>query len=357
MKLKTDDRGGKNGLRRVKWLRRACVCCAFAALTALFACSGGASEAAQAAFDRGAAAYNSCDMEAAKQAFAECCRLDGALYEDAKKYLDGIAEYERLYLQGVSAYERGDYNAASSAFLGIKGYLNSEDYLNSIDGLKDEYDSAVRLYEAGEYLKARAEFLRLGDYQRAAAYAANIDSMIGLYNEGIRLMNRSSFQNAARAFTAINTRFLDSDEMLLLCERMRGSETVKLGEFIHGYTQEYGGESRLYGGSFGLFFELKDSRGLIISGAMDESGVVRRISFCVSRELASILGRAEVESTFAHCIRALNPSLAAHAGILSGISDYLTEQGRMYGSMRVHLGSGEDGMTVLTAEYEPQGLS
>ena len=317
------------------------------------ACSKTDSAAAQKAFDRGAAAYEALDMDAAKQAFAECCKLDGSLYSDAKQYLDAISEYEKLYSQGVAAFENGDYTSASSCFLGINGYLNSAEYLAQIDGISAEYNSAVALYEAGEYLRAREAFMQLGDYQRCAAYIANVDSMIGLYNEGVQLMNRRSFTNAARAFRAINTLFLDSDELLALCENRRSDETVKLGEYIYSYNAEYGGDIKIVGGNPGIIFDMKDSRGLVICGAMDESGIVRYISFCASAELQNRLGEAELNSAFAHCIRALNPKLMEHSEILSDISNYTDQNGKLYGCMRVHAGEGMDGIRVLTAEYEP----
>lgn len=335
----------------------ALTCAAISALLLLSSCSKTDTEAAQAAFDRGSAAYNALDMDAAKQAFAECCRLDGALYADAKQYLDAICEYERLYTQGVAAFETGDYNTASSCFLGIKDYLNSAEYLERIEGLKRDYENAVALYEAGEYIKAREAFTQLGDYQRCAAYIANVDSMIGLYNEGIRLMNRNSYLNAARAFRAINTLFLNSDELIALCENSKSDETVKLGEYIYSYNAEYGGDIKIVSGNPGILFDVKDTRGLIICGAMDESGVVRYISFCAPAELQSRLGEAELNSAFAHCIRALNPKLAEHSAILEGISDYASQSGKLYGCMRVHAGEGVDGIRVITAEYEPNAAN
>lgn len=330
-----------------------------ALLFALLACSCSKTDsaAAQKAFDRGAAAYEALDMEAAKQAFAECCKLDGGLYADAKQYLDAIGEYERLYMQGVAAFGNGDHSTAASCFLGIKGYLNSEEYLERIDGIKAEYESAVALYESGEYLRAREAFMQLGDYQRCAAYIANVDSMIGLYNEGVQLMNRRSFMNAARAFRAINTLFLNSDELIALCENRQSSETVKLGEYIYSYNAEYGGDIKIVSGNPGILFDMKDSRGLIICGAMDESGIVRYISFCAPPALQSSLGEAELSSAFAHCIRALNPELSEHSAIIEGIADYFTETGRLYGCMRVHAGAGADGIRVLTAEYEPNAAN
>ena len=335
--------------------RRACTLtlAALAALLLASSCAGGDREAAQRAFDRGAAAYEALDMDAAKQAFAECCRLDGSLYEDAKQYLDGIAQYESLYLQGVAAFEKGDYNSAYSAFLGIKDYLNSADYLARIDSLKADYESAVALYEAGEYIRSRAAFMQLGGYQRSEAYVANVDAMIGLYNEGISLMNRSSFQNAIRAFRAINTAFLDSEELIELCRGSEGGETVKLGEYIAGYTAEYGGSVNFVSINPGILFDMRDSRGVVICGAMDESGVVRYISFCIPKTVSDRLGVIETRSALAHCIRALNPELAEHESILADIEGCFTAQGVKYGCMRVHLGDGMDGTTVLTAEYEP----
>lgn len=339
------------GMRRGK--ARACFSALFAALLMLSSCSDLDAAAAQAAFNRGMAAYNALDMDGAKQAFAECCKLNGSLYADAKQYLDGIAQYESLYTQGVAAYEKGDYDAASSAFLGIRGYLNSEEYLSSIERIKGDYLNAVALYEEGEYLKARAAFMQLGDYQRSAAYAANVDSMIGLYNEGIQLMNRNSFLNAARAFNAIKTAFLDSKALIERCSKISSAETVKLGEYINRYNAEYDGGVKIVGGTPGTLFNMRDSRGLIICGAMDESGVVRYISFCIPSALGTQLGADEMNSAFAHCIRALNPELAEHSEILSEISEYTSERGKAYGCMRVHAGKGEDGITVLTAEYEP----
>lgn len=327
----------------------------FAFLFALLVCSCSKTDAkaAQAAFDRGAAAYERLDMDAAKEAFAECCKLDGSFFADAKQYLDAIDEYERLYSLGVAAFEKGDYNSAASNFLGIKNYLNSAEYLDRIDSIKADYENAAALYEAGEYLKAREAFLQLGDYGRSASYIANVDSMIGLYNEGVQLMNRSSYLNAARAFRAINTLFLNSDELIALCENRQSHETVKLGEYIYSYNAEYGGDVKIVSGNPGIVFDMKDSRGLVICGAMDESGVVRYISFCATPELQSRLGEAELNSAFAHCIRALNPELAEHSDILAQISDFTSQNGRLYGSMRVHSGVGADGIRVLTAEYEP----
>lgn len=338
----------------MRWGRAAARCGALlAALLLLPACSKNDPKAAQAAFDRGAEAYKALDMETAKQAFAECCKLDGSLYEDAKQYLDGIAQYESLYLQGVAAYEKGDYDAAESAFLGIGNYLNSEDYLAGIDRIKQDYLDAVELYESGEYLRARAAFMQLGDYQRSAAYVANVDSMIGLYNDGVQLMNRNSFINAARAFRAINTAFLDSKELMERCGISGNSETVKLGEYIYNYNAEYDNGVRIVGGTPGILFNMKDSRGLIICGAMDESGIVRYISFCVSAKLQAELGESGLNSAYAHCIRALNPELSKHSEIIDLISEYFTAEGRQYGCMRVHAGEGVDGIKVLTAEYEP----
>ena len=339
------------GMRRGRAL--ACFSALFAALLMLSSCSEIDAAAAQAAFNRGAAAYTALDMDAAKQAFAECCKLDGNMYADAKQYLDGIAQYESLYTQGVAAYEKGDYDAASSAFLGIRGYLNSEEYLSSIERIKADYLNAVALYEAGEYINARAAFMQLGDYQRCAAYIANVDSMIGLYNEGIQLMNRNSFLNAARAFRAINTEFLDSKALIERCAKLSSAETIKLGEYIYNYKAEFENGVKLVGSTPDTFFNMRDSSGLIICGAMDESGVVRYISFCVPAALGAQLGSDGMNSAFAHCIRAMNPELSEHSQILADISEYLTVQGKRYGCMRVHAGEGEDGITVLTAEYEP----
>ena len=321
----------------------------------LCACDSGNLEAAQAAFDRGVAAYNALDMDSAKQAFAESCGLDGSLYEDAKQYLDAIGEYEKLYLSGVAAFEKGDYTSAASAFLGIKGYLNSEEYLASMDAVKARYENAAALYDAGDYLAAREAFMQLGDYQRSETYVANVDAMIGLYNEGVALMNRSSYINAARAFRAINTSFLDSEELIASCENRLNDETVKLGEYISNYNKEYDGKERIEGGDANILFYMKDTQGVWISGAMDESGVIRYMSFHIPEDTAAKLGTSAAKSALAHCIRALNPELASYADILAEFDGFDTQTGRQYGCMRVHRGENSHGGIVLTADYEPQG--
>lgn len=286
-------------------------------------------------YEKGCEAFKSGDFASAKQFF-----LNSNGYLNSIDFLDAIVDYEKVYSDALAKVESREYETAVSLFSSIPQYLNSSDFIAYIESLSAHFETGVSLYSQGDYLNAYVEFIGANGYSSSDDYIENIAAMCDRFNQAMSLYNDGNYSDAAAMFEAIGTTLENSDEMLLLCEKNQALELASPKQFIHAFNSQFDDESiKIDKGTIDEpFFNVKDNRGIDISGTLNDSGKIRFINFVIPDSLIDGLSQIEVATLYAQLIFPLNVNVMPFDELVSML-DATIRLGFIYGGMEISFGT------------------
>lgn len=286
-------------------------------------------------YEKGCEEFESGDFASAKQSF-----INSNGYLNSIDFLDAIVEYEKIYSDALEKLESCEYETALSLFSSIPQYLNSNDFIAYIESLSAHFETGVSLYSQGDYLNAYIEFVGANGYSVSSDYIENISAMCDRFNRAMALYNDGNYSDAAAMFDAIGTTLENSDEMLLLCQKKQALELASPKQFIRDFNSQFDDESiKIDKGAIDEpFFNIKDNRGIDISGTLNDSGKIRFINFVIPDSLVDGLSQTEVATLYAQLIFPLNINVMPFDELVSML-DATIRLGFIYGGMEISFGT------------------
>lgn len=286
-------------------------------------------------YEKGSDSFEKGDFASAKQFF-----LNSNGYANSLEFLDVIVGYEQIYSDALTKLDSGEYEAAASLFSSIPQYLNSDEFIAYIESLAQHFELGISLYSEGDYLSAYVEFVSANGYSVSGDYIENISAMCDRFNRGMSLYNDGNYSDAAVMFDAIGTSLGNSDEMLLICEKNQSLELVLPKQFIHAFNSQFESEQVKIDKVTidDPFFNLKDSRGIDISGTVNDGGKIRFINFVIQDSLINGLSQREVATLYAELIFPLNVNVMPFDELVSML-DAAIRLGFIYGGMEISFSS------------------